>query len=187
LYFPRAAILAIYADHPAAVKCTVVGKACPQCYTTEGVMHLPPASGQLHLRTDAGVKRYRDTLCMLRDSRQAGAKGRANKRARRLGITLHCSNPFAREAGTGWVFGPHPKKDCIYQCVPQVVLHGCDEGITAKLARGVTLLAISSGLRRHGESVTAVCTSTAVVKPLNLDLKPSCYTCLNRFQLSSLW
>jgi hypothetical protein len=156
LYFPRAVILAIYADHPAAVKCTMVGKACIQCFTSEGVMHLPPATGELNLRTDDNVKRYRDTLSLLRDSRQRGAKGRAQKRARRLGIPLHCSNPFSREAGTTWVFGPHRKKDSVYQAIPQVVLHGCDEGTTAKLARGVTLLAIAAVGRRDGASVTEV-------------------------------
>ena len=156
MYFPKAVILAIYADHPAAVKCTVVGKSCPQCLTSEEVMHLPPATGQLKLRTEGGVKRYRDTLVMLRDSRRTGARGRANKRARMLGIPLHCANPFAREAGTGWVIGPHPKRDSIFQAVPQLVLHGCDEGTTAKLARGSTVLAIDEGARRHGESLTAV-------------------------------
>jgi hypothetical protein len=156
MYFPRAVILAIYADHPAAVKCAVVGSACPQCFTHEGVMHLPPVSGRLHLRTDGGVKRYRDTLCMLRDSGVRGARPRAQKRARKLGIPLHTTNPFSREAGTTWVIGPDRQKDSIYQAIPQVVLHGCDEGCTAKLARGVVAYAIQQMCRRPGETSTSV-------------------------------
>ena len=156
MYFPRACILAIYADHPAAVKCLMVGKSCPQCYTSEGVMHLPPATGTLYLRTERRTKRFRDTLCHLRDSRQPGASARATKRARKLGVNLNHTNPFAKESGTTWVFGPHLDKDSVYQAVPQVVLHGCDEGTSAKLARGTTQLAIAEGCARHGENSTSV-------------------------------
>jgi hypothetical protein len=33
VYFPRACIYAVYADHPAAVKCTLTHSCCPVCYT----------------------------------------------------------------------------------------------------------------------------------------------------------
>ena len=155
-FFPRAVILAFYADHPAAVKCTVVGKACPQCYTSEGVMHLPPAEGHLPLRTDRKNKRYRSTLSLLRDSKVQGASERAKRRARKLGVSLFANNPFCKDAGTSWVIGPHPDKDCIFQASPQVVLHGSDEGTNAKLARGATELAIMEAIRCHGRSATAV-------------------------------
>jgi hypothetical protein len=32
-----------------------------------------------------------------------------------------------------WVFGPDPIEDNIYRCLPQVNLHGMDEGLTMKL------------------------------------------------------
>ena len=62
----------------------------------------------------------------------------AQKRAKALGIPL--------QLDTGWTippdedgftpFGPDPEKDNIYQNMPQVMLHGLDEGLTAKLCIG---------------------------------------------------
>jgi hypothetical protein len=158
-YFPRAVILAIYADHPAAVKCTMVGKACPQCFTSESVMHLPPVNGNLELRTEVATKRFRDTFSTLRDSRVVGARENAHKRARKIGVNLNEPNPFSVEAGWTWVFGPVPRKDNVYQACPQVVLHGCDEGTTAKLARGCVQLAIA----RSPQTLTAVRTTPACI------------------------
>jgi len=40
-----------------------------------------------------------------------------------------------------WVFGPNPVEDNIYRCLPQVNLHGMDEGLTAKLNLGILLYA----------------------------------------------
>ena len=42
LYFPRAVVLAIYADQPAAVKCSFTGSSCPQCYTGKSDFADPP-------------------------------------------------------------------------------------------------------------------------------------------------
>ena len=41
IYFPRACVLAIYADQPAAVKCSGTGSACPVCYTEKAHFALP--------------------------------------------------------------------------------------------------------------------------------------------------
>ena len=35
-----------------------------------------------------------------------------------------------------WIFGPDKNKDNIYQAVPQVTLHGFDEGLVQKLNYG---------------------------------------------------
>jgi hypothetical protein len=156
MYFPRAVILAIYADHPAAVKCTSVGKACPQCFTPEDVMDLPPANGEMTLRTDTSNKRMVDTIIRVRDSGFRGYRGRANKRARKLGVNLLLFNPFSNDDEKEWVFGPHPERDSIFQCVPQPVLHGMDEGITAKLARGAVELAIADCFVNFGWDATKV-------------------------------
>lgn len=148
LYCPRAVLLAIYADHPAAVKVAVVGKACPQCFTPEAIMHLPPAADRPQLRTDESTKRMRDTLKTIRDTGNTHARKRAKTRAKQLGVQLDVVNPFSLEAGTDWVFGPHRRRDCVYQAVPQPVLHGMDEGETSKLARGTVALAIEVGATR---------------------------------------
>ena len=156
MYCARACILAIYADHPAAIKCTNVGKACIQCFTPEAVMDLPPYNIIMASRTDKTNKRMAESLCNLRDSGMVGARDRANKRARKIGVNLLVTNPFAIEAGNGeFLFGPDPEKYCIYQSVPQPVLHGMDEDLTAKLARGVVEMAIAEG-ERFGHDATDV-------------------------------
>jgi hypothetical protein len=156
-YFARAVVLAIYADHPAAIKCAVVGKACPQCFTPEEIMNLPPAFDRPMLRTDASTKRMADTLSHLRDTGNANVKKRAKTRARKLGVNLDTVNAWALAAGRTWVFGPHGQRDCLYQCLPQVVLHGMDEGITAKLAQGVLEMAIEMGYLNNGMFAARVC------------------------------
>jgi hypothetical protein len=119
-------------------------------------MHLPPAHGRLNLRTERSTKRYCDTLKMLRDSEQQDANPKAQKRARKLGVSLYYTNPLSRKARDTWVFGPHPDTDCVYQATPQIALHGCDEGTNAKLARGTTALAVHEGAARWGHSSTKV-------------------------------
>jgi hypothetical protein len=97
-----------------------------------------------------------DTITQVRDSGFRGYRGRLNKRARKLGVNLLLSNPFSNANDTDWVFGPHPDRDSIFQCVPQPVLHGMDEGITAKLARGAVELAIADCLATFGWDTTKV-------------------------------
>ena len=70
-------------------------------------------------------------------------------------MDLNVLNPFDIEAGTTWCFGPNKKKDNLNQSIPQVVLHGSDEGNNAKLARGVVELAIVEGVK-VGVSTTEV-------------------------------
>ena len=41
-----------------------------------------------------------------------------------------------------WVFGPDPELDNVYQNMPQVSLHGMDEGLTSKLNIGCLRAAI---------------------------------------------
>jgi hypothetical protein len=39
VYFPRAVVLAVYADYPATQKITLTGSACPMCFTPLGKMN----------------------------------------------------------------------------------------------------------------------------------------------------
>jgi hypothetical protein len=55
------------------------------------------------------------------------------KEARRLGVTLQFDNPWDIGRADEWVFGPDAIQDNIYRCLPQVNLHGMDEGLTMKL------------------------------------------------------
>ena len=57
--------------------------------------------------------------------------------AAKLGIKLHLDNGWIGGEGVNCPFGPNPIKDNIYQNIPQVMLHGMDEGLTKKLCIGV--------------------------------------------------
>ena len=58
----KAIILAIYCDHPACVKCCLVGSACPQCLTRRSDMGRPPESGIMEMRTPAIVALKRTVI-----------------------------------------------------------------------------------------------------------------------------
>jgi hypothetical protein len=142
MYFPRACILAIYADHPACVECTVTGSGCPVCHTQKTRMHAPLQPSN-RLRDDANMHQRRNVLRIYAAlTTPAGCKKRATKRAGHEGVPLgsltvwsphsaaaRCT--IASQAGPlpctleDWVFGPHRKRDSVYQCCPQVPkIHG---------------------------------------------------------------
>jgi hypothetical protein len=55
-----------------------------------------------------------------------------------------------------WVFGPCKRRDNIYQNLPQVTLHGMDEGLIEKLNFGALELHILHGSVVHGKNATEV-------------------------------
>ena len=61
MYFPRAVILAIYADAPACVDCTCTGSACPVCFTPRYRM-AAPFSADTEMRTDRLMAQRQHTL-----------------------------------------------------------------------------------------------------------------------------
>jgi len=48
-------------------------------------------------------------------------------------MNMAFDNPWDIGKAEDWVFGPDPIEDNIYRCLPQVTLHGMDEGLTQKL------------------------------------------------------
>ena len=57
-----------------------------------------------------------------------------------MGVNLDVVNAWApddEDVEECWVFGPDPLLDNIWQCLPQVTLHGMDEGLTLKANRGI--------------------------------------------------
>jgi hypothetical protein len=135
MFFKKSIILAIYADFPAARKCACTGSACPQCFRKQKEFADAIAAGALMLRTPARVGARKRALQNMARTQITAAQKRANA----FGIPL-------RLIDTGWTippdedgftpFGPDPEKDNIYQNMPQVMLHGLDEGLTAKLCIG---------------------------------------------------
>ncbi len=67
MQFSKSIISAIYADYPAARNCTVTISACPQCFTRQRDMALPPPQSGFYLRTPKSIAATRRTV--LRDAR----------------------------------------------------------------------------------------------------------------------
>ena len=65
--------------------------------------------------------------------KQKGKAEEALKQGRTLGVNLQFDNPWISATADEWVFGPDAIQDNIYRCLPQVNLHGMDEGLTVKL------------------------------------------------------
>jgi hypothetical protein len=73
-------------------------------------------------------------------------------RAKQLGCKFGSDNGLAQKENGTWIFGPCPAFDCVWQIIPQVTLHGMDEGLTAKLAKGILLMAIIIAERSGGNA-----------------------------------
>ena len=135
LSFTKAIIMAIYCDAPAAAKCTNTLKACVQCFTTEKYMDTPPV--HMQLRNEENMARKRKWLEIASRTNVTKAK----RLARAQGVELlvdngwHCKHLVDARGFTP--FGPDYKKDNVYQSMPQVSLHGMDEGLTLKLCTGL--------------------------------------------------
>ena len=140
MYFARAAILAIYGDQPAARKCSLTGSACPVCFTPANKMSLLVQEPRYALkRTAANMNTRTRVLNVMKNGPGQGASDKAVKRAKRIGVNLDVTNAWAddKDGEECWVFGPDPVLDNIWQCLPQVTLHGMDEGLTQKANRGI--------------------------------------------------
>ena len=149
VYFPRACILAIYGDQPAATKCSLTGSACLVCFAQKRNMSQPPADGTTQKRTAANMQRRKRVLLAMSNTGQRGANDRAVKRAKRVGVDLEVECGWIGEPAHEWVFGPCPLKDNMYQCLPQVNLHGMDEELVLKLNFGALELFIAECLSSH--------------------------------------
>ena len=84
-----------------------------------------------------------------------GANARALKKAKRLGVPMDVDSAFGHREGRPWLFGPSEILDSLYQALPQLTLHGFDEGLATKLCRAMMAVAIEEG-RRNGFDETKV-------------------------------
>ena len=107
-------------------------------------------------RNADNMKRKRSTILrQMEREREAGLTGRgerAVKRARRAGVSLDCNlrcGYVPADDDTNWIIGPDPQKDNIYQAIPQVSLHGFDEGLVKKLNYGVLEMCIAFCKEEH--------------------------------------
>ena len=66
MHFPRAVILAIFVDAPAATKCTLTGSACPVCYIPQRQMSEENIVGQSVKRNAASNAKRKAQLLNMR-------------------------------------------------------------------------------------------------------------------------
>ena len=87
---------------------------------------------------------------------------RAVKRAKRAGVqldpTLQCGYTPVTADDKNWIFGPDKEKDNIFQAVPQVTLHGFDEGLVKKLNFGAIEMLVQYCMEKHGMKAAQVFT-----------------------------
>ena len=159
MYFARACILAIYADHPAARKCSLTGSACPVCFTPEKKMSLPVQEARHSLkRTHATMMRRQTILKRMATTGLPKANEKATKQAKYIGVNLLKVNAWSDHDAPAEekVFGPCLWRDNIYQCLPQVTLHGMDEGLTQKCNHGALEAVILEARLNFGFTATKV-------------------------------
>ena len=137
LYLARAVILAIYGDFPAARKITLTGSGCVQCFVPEDQFNVDNGKIAREPRTRRAMTKRKRTLLLLSTTGTTGCKEMAYKRARREGVDLFVDNAlYGLEMDKNWIFGPDAAFDNVFQNMPQVSLHGMDEGLTSKLNLG---------------------------------------------------
>ena len=159
VYFPRACIYAIYGDQPAATKCALTGSACPVCYTKQCDMACAQ-TGNLVYRWDGDMalkkRNYKNIIENKATTKERRKLGRT--KATQLGIDMYTSNAFVTkpEESHNWIFGPMPEKDSVWQSLPQVTLHGFDEGICQKLNFGMLEMAVSEAQGQRNMDATKV-------------------------------
>jgi hypothetical protein len=159
IYFARACILAIYADQPAARKCSLTGSACPVCYTPEKRMARADQEPRHALmRTEANMRKRKRILTVMSQTGARGCKERAFKKAKALGVNMVVPNAWLEGKSPEWlkVLGTCLRRDNIWQILPQPNLHGMDEGLNSKSNLGILEAVIKEAKILHNISATEV-------------------------------
>ena len=144
MYFARAVILAIYGDEPAAKKITLTGSGCVQCYVSQVNFNKDNGVAARVPRDRRSMKKRKRALLLMSTSGAPKCAATALEKACAAGVNLHVDNGmWGSDVDGNWVFGPDPARDNVYQNMPQVSLHGMDEGLTAKLNLGCVRAAVA--------------------------------------------
>ncbi len=113
----KAIILAIYCDHPAAIKCCLCGSACPQCFTIKVDMRRPPIDGIMQNRTPAAVPAKK--IIIRQTPKKLAAKGEII--AMGVNMDIDCAWIGDKDQDGFTPFRPDNKKDNIFQNLHQVL------------------------------------------------------------------
>ncbi len=108
------------------------------------------------MRTEENMLRKRNQLNRLRLRNATTARKLPNAKGIPLRLVngWHCSHMVDNDGFTP--FGIDRQKDNIYQNMPQVALHGMDEGLTLKLCVGLLESAIVEAFETTGTPATEV-------------------------------
>jgi hypothetical protein len=125
IHFSRSTILALYGDHPACVKSTLTGSACPRCF----IGHLEFAN--VHAMSELRTERNMDRKCEEYKARIAAGGGGvsdAKAKANYEGVHLTIRNGWISPLDVPSCFGVDPDLDNVHGNSPSVMLHAFDEG-----------------------------------------------------------
>ncbi len=115
-------------------------------------------------RTPSNVEKKRANIIRIMEREKEGKKAkygeRAVKRAKRAGVQLdpmlQCGYTPPTADDENWIFGPDKDKDNIFQAVPQVTLHGFDEGLVKKMNFGALEMLVKYCMENHGMKAAQV-------------------------------
>ena len=151
LHLARAVMLAICGDFPVARKTMLTGSACVQYFVPQGTMEdVDNGKAARAPRTHRAMPKRKRILLLMSTTGTTGCKERALKKARSAGMDLHFGNGV-RGSDDNWVFGPDPALDNVHLNIPQVSLHGMDEGLTSELNLGCLRAVILELVEMPGE------------------------------------
>jgi hypothetical protein len=154
IHFERAAIVAIYADLPAASKLCLTGSACNTCFLPKNQM--ADANAQEELRTWANMtakkREFLDRVAAKEDETATTVLADA----KRVGVNLHVRNAFKPKPGDLNVIGPDDDVDNPFAASPPAFLHGMESGTLMKLVFA-TLSHVVKAAVSHGITETAAC------------------------------
>lgn len=156
VHFERAAIVAVYADLPAATKTCLTGSSCNTCFLPVGDMAAPNATAEL--RTWANMEHHKTEFLNRIAAKDGETPTDVAKEAKRIGVNLHIKHAFKPKAGFLNIIGPDDTLDNPWSACPPVFLHGMESGTSMKLVYA-TMCHIVKAAVSAGSTETAACRS----------------------------
>jgi hypothetical protein len=113
------------------------------------------------MRTEENMRKRKRIIKLMSQTDARGCKDRAVKKAKALGVNMVVPNAWLEGKAPVWekVLGTCPRRDNIWQVLPQPNLHGMDEGLNPKANLGVLEAVITEAKDLHGISATKVTVS----------------------------
>jgi hypothetical protein len=110
------------------------------------------------MRTEENMRKRKRIITLMSQNNARGSKDRAEKKAKALGVNMVVKNAWLEGNAPVWekVMGTCPRRDNIWQVLPQPNLHGMDEGLNSKANLGILEAVIKEAKTLHNISATKV-------------------------------